>query len=927
MAVQAEGAGGVSLAVHRASDTQRRFAFMVLLASAVVFLAAVPFAKVQLPAVFAFIPVYQTALIVNDVITAILLLGQLALRRSRALLALVAGYAFTATMASTHLASFPGLFAPTGLLGAGPQTTAWLYMFWHGGFPLCVIAYARLKPNGHLPQRSLLSHVAEAGAWIAAALLAAGALTLLATAGQQSLPSIMQGNQYTPLMIVVVGSVWALSAAAGLFLFSRRPHSVLDLSLLVVMAAWVFDIALSAVLNQGRFDLGFYAGRIYGLGAATVVLLALLVENALLYREQFHRASEAIGAKSEQAEAFRGMLESLPQPLLVVQRGTPQYANPAFASLLGYENPAAALADPDVAKKVLRSTDEKGQPETEADANWSSATFQTFRLDGTPLWIRSDVEKVDWGGSAAQVLLPRDLTARKQAEDKAARSDMRLVEAMESLPGGFFYLDATLRVQFWNDRLMGLIPELGSIMREGMPYAEMLRGIYPFMVTHETPVGAWVESRLRTAYAPLGPVEQELTGGRWIEVINHPNVDGGVMCFQTDITTRKRVELERRESEARYRSLVENSLQGLLIVQRGKNVFCNMAYARMFRYGSPSELIGTDAINTVHPEDRHEDLLLESERMRAGAPVLFQSYRGIRKDGSVGWYEQHRSDIEWEGRRAVQWAIVDVSEQRRFQEQAELSQRRLVESEAQYRALVEDSLQGLMTVQRGKVVFCNRSVARMFGYDAPEDMLGMEAINLVHPEDRHQALLVGNAEMRAGDPKLYRYYRGVRKDGKKLWYEAHRSDVEWQGYRAIQWVLIDATQEFQLQQQLESSQRMEAVGRLAGGIAHDFNNILTVISAHAEFLLDESVPGSKPKDDAQVVLDASRRAAALTRQLLAFSRRQILHMRIVNISEEVEGMRKILSRMIGEDIKLESSLLPSIRPIRADVTQIEQILM
>jgi diguanylate cyclase (GGDEF)-like protein len=110
-------------------------------------------------------------------------------------------------------------------------------------------------------------------------------LTLLATLGHDLLPPIMQGDHYTPAMIVVVSTTWALSMLALGMLWRRRSNSVLDLWLIVVMCAWVFDVALSAVFNAGRYDLGFYAGRIYGLLAASFVLIMLLVENSKLYLE------------------------------------------------------------------------------------------------------------------------------------------------------------------------------------------------------------------------------------------------------------------------------------------------------------------------------------------------------------------------------------------------------------------------------------------------------------------------------------------------------------------------------------------------------------------------------------------------------------------------------------------------------------------
>ncbi len=273
----------VLLSTLPAGRGERQLALTVVLLSGVVFVAAVPLAKVPLPPVWAFIPVYQSAFVVNDLITAVLLFGQFSILRSRALLALASGYLFTALMAVAHGLTFPGLFAPTGLLGAGPQTTAWLYMFWHGGFPVLVIAYALLKDEGRETSRPPGGAGLTVLSSMAAVLVAVFGLTLLATAGQGSLPAIMRGNRYTPTMIVVVSTVWGLSLLALLVLGRRRPHSVLDLWLMVVMVAWLFDIALAAVLNAGRFDLGFYAGRIYGLLAASFVLMLLLVENGKLY--------------------------------------------------------------------------------------------------------------------------------------------------------------------------------------------------------------------------------------------------------------------------------------------------------------------------------------------------------------------------------------------------------------------------------------------------------------------------------------------------------------------------------------------------------------------------------------------------------------------------------------------------------------------
>ena len=266
------------VATRPAGQADCKLAFATVAVSALLFLGAIPFAKQPLAPVWAFIPSYQAALVVCDLVTAALLFGQARFSRSAALFVLASGYLFTACLALSHALSFPGLFAPGGVLGGGTQSTAWLYMFWHAGFPLFVIAYARLKRGAEVPPSAAFGGV------LAGVLVAGVAgLTWLATAGESALPSIMQGNRYTPAMIFVVSSVWLASLAALLALWRQRAYRVLDIWLMVVMCAWLFDIGLSAVFNAGRFDLGFYAGRIYGLAAASFVLVVLLLENTSLH--------------------------------------------------------------------------------------------------------------------------------------------------------------------------------------------------------------------------------------------------------------------------------------------------------------------------------------------------------------------------------------------------------------------------------------------------------------------------------------------------------------------------------------------------------------------------------------------------------------------------------------------------------------------
>ncbi len=284
----------VLLATAPASDGERRAAVAIAAASLLVFLAFLPFVRVPLARLPAFIPSYEAALFFIDLITAILLFDQFARLRSTSVLCLAGAYLFDALMIIPHALSFPGAFAPTGLLGAKEQTTAWLYVFWHGGFPLFVIAYALLR---RAEARGGIKPPPAAGAAIAASILGVGllvlALALLATWGHDSLPIVMQGGDYSLLVAKGVSPmVWLLTLIAMAALWERKQRA-LDLWLMLVMWIWLFDIALSAVIGSHRFDLGFYAGRIFGLIAAGFLLVTLIIQMARMYAAAMGMAANA----------------------------------------------------------------------------------------------------------------------------------------------------------------------------------------------------------------------------------------------------------------------------------------------------------------------------------------------------------------------------------------------------------------------------------------------------------------------------------------------------------------------------------------------------------------------------------------------------------------------------------------------------------
>ncbi len=422
-----------------AGATHRRAAYSVALVSCLVFVALVPFVRTPLPRIDAFIPAYQSALVVSDLVTAMLLLGQFRVLGSRALLVLAAGYLFTAFMATVHALTFPGLFTPTGLLGAGPDSTAWIYMFWHTGFPLAVISYALVKradpagegrPGDMAPPARRRIPIA-----IVTVVATASALTALATAGRGLLPVIMNGNQMAPRIAYVIYPVWALSFIALAVLWAFRPHSVLDTWLTAVMCAWIAEIPLSAIFNGGRFTLGYYAGRLYGLAAATFVLAALLLEISALYA-RLTRAFMAVAQRTAELREAKGFLETLVTlgPTIIFKLASMAfpirmaYISPSIERILGYTAEEAQAAagfwadhmhpeDREAHRGAFATALRERRTQFELDV-------RMLHKDGRYRWIHS-LFRVEYDGEGAPISIvgyDQDVTARKTAEEELKRA-------------------------------------------------------------------------------------------------------------------------------------------------------------------------------------------------------------------------------------------------------------------------------------------------------------------------------------------------------------------------------------------------------------------------------------------------------------------------------------------------------------------------
>jgi signal transduction histidine kinase len=262
------------------SPRQRQAALATAAMLVLAFAALAPFATVRLLRIDSFVPAVEAIILLTDLATAVLLFHQFSILRMRALLVLASGYLFSALIIVPHILTFPGAFYRTGLLGAGLQSTAWLYTFWHLGFTATVIGYAWLKSvTGEVPARAP-SRLPPVTTSVLAVVITVCALTWLVTAGESLLPRLFVDEiGISRLGHYVTGVNLAASVAALVLLWVRR-DSLLDLWLMVAVCALVAELATVTLVLSGRFCLGFYLGRIFSLTVSTVVLAVLMTEMA-----------------------------------------------------------------------------------------------------------------------------------------------------------------------------------------------------------------------------------------------------------------------------------------------------------------------------------------------------------------------------------------------------------------------------------------------------------------------------------------------------------------------------------------------------------------------------------------------------------------------------------------------------------------------
>jgi PAS domain S-box-containing protein len=383
------------------------------------------------------------------------------------------------------------------------------------------------------------------------------------------------------------------------------------------------------------------------------------------------------------------------------------------------------------------------------------------------------------------------------------------------------------------------------------------------------------------------------------------------------------VRTERRlaESEARLAALIDTARDAILIVESNQRIsLFNHAAEVMFRC-SAADAIGQPISRFIprefeaEPHGPGQNLGSVTHRVRFGK-------RGLRPGGEEFPLEASVARARIRGRTFHTIVIRDITERVRAEEA-------LRTSEARYRKLVETAGAAILSLGAdGTIREWNHEAERLFGWRRDE-MLGRDYFERCLPAETRLRVRADTLEVLGGKPIKEHETPVLTRDGGRrvvLW---NLTLGAGEGGLAAEIIAIgvDVTEQRRLEEQYRQAQKMEAIGRLAGGVAHDFNNLLTVINGYSEVLLAQAGRGEKIHEPLEEIHKAGERAASLTRQLLAFSRKSILQPRVLDLNVLISDTQRMLRRLIGEDVQIVTSLAADLAPVKVDPGQIEQVLM
>jgi len=370
-------------------------------------------------------------------------------------------------------------------------------------------------------------------------------------------------------------------------------------------------------------------------------------------------------------------------------------------------------------------------------------------------------------------------------------------------------------------------------------------------------------------------------------------------------------------TEARFQCLVEQSLVGIFMLQHDVFTYVNPKFAETFGYRQ-DELTECRTLLDLVARDEQMRVMTQFLRpLQDGSLSVHFFFRGRRSDQATIELEVNGTRTQLNGKPAIIGTLLDITERKKAEE--ELSKL--------WQAVEQSPVSVVITDTMGKIEYVNPRFSEVTGYS--EDELIGQTPGILKSGTMGREFYQNLWQTISSGREWHGELHNRKKNGELFWESGSISAVKNSEGRITHFVGVkeDVTERKQSIDHLRQVQKMEAIGQLAGGIAHDFNNLLTIINGYSTLLIKGLEQGSPMRKEAEQILRAGERAADLTRQLLSFSRRQILEPKVLNINLQVQSVEKMLRRLIGEHIELVTVLADDIGFIKIDPGQVEQIIM
>lgn len=639
-----------------------------------------------------------------------------------------------------------------------------------------------------------------------------------------------------------------------------------------------------------------------------------------LERENKKLAAELAGPGKSGAseELYRNIFNATGDGIFVHDKDTGRIidVNEAVSRMYGFSRQEL------LARKVADlSSDETPYTEKEAQ-KWirraikggpQSFSWLARKKSGDLFWVQVDLTPAVIGGKERVLAVVRDMDAKKKAEQIVIDSEQRYRTLFQLSPEGIALLDSQGIIIDVNPafcRLRGykreaLLGQHISIFVPPEDKEECLQNIKEIIagkeLNHEV-------------------VDINYDGSKSIIELHEkrillPDNSWGILSISQDVTQRRKTENALRESEYRFRSIFEENKAVLLIIdpRTMKIIQANTAAEQYYGY-SFKDLIGMDyqEIAVNHAQENYSFIRRVLET--SGATLLG---RQRMAGGEIRDVEILASPVLSGAKNYVFLIVHDISERKKAQHQASF-----------LASVIEQSVEDvIITDTEGSITYVNPAFSETTGY-SPEEVLGQNP-RILKSGKQDAAFYEELWQTISSGKKWQGVFINKRKDGSLYFEKAIIFPVKDELEQIINYVgiLRDISYERKLEEQVQQMQKLEAIGTLAGGIAHDFNNLLTVINGHAELALMRIPNDNKAHRDIISILSAGKRAQKLTNQLLAFSRKQLYELRVINLNNVISDLEKMMRRLITEDIRMELDLQPDLPYVKADPSQIEQILI